>query len=313
MRQPGLRWLLATALWLGTAAAASASSGGSSGGSSGVSGSSSESDGSNGGCRLNVTEAKEWCRLKPYMELKEHLGTDQAILACCDKICPNWRAEDFLQTCSAHTYHSAYTEWQEEAHHQSALQWNVFFVAFCLLLGAFFKQFLPAQVPYTVGLLLVFMLFGLLGQFLSDNIMCPSHAWCHSDDTNPCPCSPPTRARNRKAATMPLHSPLPDPTPPYPNPAAPTRTPRTLDRLHLHLYSSTAYAGGTPRRTTSTATPSKASLRTGGSSSSATASTKIPSASRGRKETAASRARAETATQTRRAATVSRISTGPSR
>lgn len=213
MRQPGLRWLLATALWLGTAAAASASSGGSSGGSSGVSGSSSESDGSNGGgCLLTTTLEKElWCQKKPYTELKEHLGTDQAILACCDKICPNWRAEDFLQTCSAHTYHSAYTEWQEEAHHQSALQWNVFFVAFCLLLGAFFKQFLPTQVPYTVGLLLVFMLFGLLGQGLSDMIDCPSHAWWPLGRHEPLP---PPSARNRKAATRPLHSPIPDPTPP---------------------------------------------------------------------------------------------------
>ena len=222
MRQPGLRWLLATALWLGTAAAASASSGGSSGGSSDVSGSSSD-----GGCPLSDPE--KWCRHKPYQALRNELDTEpasrdserilnQLILACCDEICPNWRAEDFLQTCSAHTYHSAYTEWQEEAHHQSELQWNVFFVAFCLLLGAFFKQFLPAQVPYTVGLLLVFMLFGLLGQGLSDNIMCPSHAWCHSDDTNPCPHPP---ARNRTTATMPLHSPILDPSP-LPAPAAPS-------------------------------------------------------------------------------------------
>ena len=182
MRQPGLSWLLATALWLGTAAAASASSSGGSSGSSSVSGSSS----SEGDCPFSDEEKERWCRHEPYQALRAKLDTKpvshesdlpQMILACCDELCPNWRAEDFKQTCSAHTYHTAYTEWQEEAHQQSALQWNVFFVAFCLLLGAFFKQFLPAQVPYTVGLLLVFLLFGLLGQGLSDEIECPSHAW----------------------------------------------------------------------------------------------------------------------------------------
>ena len=213
MRQPGLRWLLATALWLGTAAAASASSGGSSGGSSDVSGSSSD-----GGCPLSDPE--KWCRNETYQALRNELDTEpasrdsvdlnQLILACCDKLCPNWKAEDFKQTCQAHTYHSAYTEWQEEAHHHSALQWNVFFVAFCLLLGAFFKQFLPTQVPYTVGLLLAFMLFGLLGQGLSDMIDCPSHAWWPLARHEPLP---PPSARNRKAATRPLHSPIPDPTP----------------------------------------------------------------------------------------------------
>jgi hypothetical protein len=189
MRQPRLLatlWL--ATLWLGTAAADSSGSSGSLSGS--LSGSSSGSSSSSGGCQLDDAEKEEWCRHKPYMELKEHLGTDKMILTCCDVICPYWRATDFKQECSAHTYHSAYTEWQEEAHHHSALQWNVFFVAFCLLLGAFFKQFLPTQVPYTVGLLLAFMLFGMLGQALSNGIACPSHAWWPLGRHEPLPLPP---------------------------------------------------------------------------------------------------------------------------
>ena len=202
MRQRGR--LLAAVLWLGTAAAAadSASSSGS------VSGSSSVSDSSSDSCPLTTTlEKEQWCRHKPYTELedrvgkpKDHVLTDKIILACCDTLCPYWKAADFKHTCSAHAFHSAYTEWQEEAHHQSELQWNVFFVAFCLLLGAVFKQFLPAQVPYTVGLLLVFMLFGLLGQGLSDGIACPSHAWWPLGRHEPLPPPPGPKPNDRNHA-----------------------------------------------------------------------------------------------------------------
>ena len=168
MRQPRRAISLRTALWLGTAAAAAASSGSSSG-----SGSSPDEN-----CPLGPPEKEDWCRNKSYAELKQELGgTDTDVLACCDAICPNPSAADFHQKCADHTYHLEYTEWQDAAYQQSTLQWNVFFVAFSLLLGALFKQFLPSQVPYTVGLLLAFILFGLLAQKLSDGVACPAHAW----------------------------------------------------------------------------------------------------------------------------------------
>ena len=177
MRQPRPAISLRTALWLGAAAAAAASSGSSSG-----SGSSPDD------CPVNRTH---WCRYTSYAELKQEVErlrqehgetdtdtvTDNAVLQCCDAICPNPSAADFHQKCADHTYHLEYTEWQDAAYQQSTLQWNVFFVAFSLLLGALFKQFLPSQVPYTVGLLLAFILFGLLAQKLSDGVACPAHAW----------------------------------------------------------------------------------------------------------------------------------------
>ena len=68
------------------------------------------------------------------------LGADTDVLQCCDAICPNPSAADFHQKCADHTYHLEYTEWQDAAYQQSTLQWNVFFVAFSLLLGATVSQ-----------------------------------------------------------------------------------------------------------------------------------------------------------------------------
>ena len=199
---------LRRALWLVTAAAAAASSGSSSG-----SGSSPDNN-----CPLASFEKEDWCRHKSYAELKQELkrrnselGADTDVLQCCDAICPNPSAADFHQKCADHTYHLEYTEWQDAAYQQSTLQWNVFFVAFSLLLGALFKQFLPSQVPYTVGLLLAFILFGLLAQKLSDGVACPYHAWWPLGRHEPLPAPP---ARSRTTATMPLHSPAHEPTPP---------------------------------------------------------------------------------------------------
>jgi hypothetical protein len=192
------------ALWLGTAAAAAAGS--ASSGLSSTSGSGSLTD----TCPLDKKEKEHWCRHKPYAELKKELArlrpelgtTDTNVLACCDAICPNPSAADFHQKCTDHSYHLEYTEWQDAAYQQSGLQWNVFFVAFSLLLGALFKQFLPSQVPYTVGLLLAFMLFGLLAQKLSDGIACPSHAWWPLGRHEPMP-APRAEVERTHAPTFP--------------------------------------------------------------------------------------------------------------
>ena len=190
---------LRRALWLVTAAAAAASSGSSSG-----SGNSTDDN-----CPLASFEKEDWCRHKSYAELKQELkrrnselGADTDVLQCCDAICPNPSAADFHQKCADHTYHLEYTEWQDAAYQQSTLQWNVFFVAFSLLLGALFKQFLPSQVPYTVGLLLAFILFGLLAQKLSDGVACPYHAWWPLGRHEPLP-APPKSNDGNHAPTFP--------------------------------------------------------------------------------------------------------------
>ena len=176
-----MRGLLLLAVpWLGSAAEADFSSSGS------ASVSSSASSGSSSGFLLS--NATGWCRHRAYADLRDYvvdaLGTgatgdkvNQVILKFCDSACPNPSAADFKQECSSTIYHAAYTEWQEEAERIEEFQWSVFFVAFCLLLGALFKQCLPTQIPYTVGILLIFMCLGLLAQGLSDAKDCPYHAW----------------------------------------------------------------------------------------------------------------------------------------
>ena len=206
---------LRTALWLGTAAAAAASSGSSSG-----SGAPDEN------CPLGPPErrigAEQVLRGTEAgnRERWPENGTDTTVLQCCDAICPNPSAADFHQKCADHVP-PEYTEWQDAAYQQSTLQWNVFFVAFSLLLGALFKQFLPSQVPYTVGLLLVFILFGLLAQKLSDGVACPSHAWWPLGRHEPLPAPPPEVERRQPCPYIPL--PMSQPRR-HPNPAAPNRS-----------------------------------------------------------------------------------------
>ena len=135
----------------------------------------SSSSGSGSACEV-CFEDHSWthyCRYESLNALKDLVKEELKDLGCsdedlhdaiakkCNEVCP---VTDRKYQCLDHTYHSLYSEWLGEMVAQTTLQWNIFFVAFCLLLGALFKQCLPAQIPYTVGILLAYFLFGIIAQ-----------------------------------------------------------------------------------------------------------------------------------------------------
>mmetsp|Transcript_41660 Transcript_41660/g.103526 ORF Transcript_41660/g.103526 Transcript_41660/m.103526 type:complete len:1049 (+) Transcript_41660:99-3245(+) len=128
-----------------------------------------------------------WCRYRSYAELREHLVTelhvedpDEEVLHQCNEICLLPSAADYLRSCKTHAHHAAYTTWQEHMTAYPSLQWTVFFVVLSLMCGAFILKCFPTQIPYTVGILVVFALLGILGESLATDPSCPHHAWVHA-------------------------------------------------------------------------------------------------------------------------------------
>ena len=183
---PGLGTLTALAT-LTTAAATISSSSSSS--------TSSSSASTLGVCGVSVGDPITWCRNRTYTDLYNELekvfnasddtigcSIDEAILYNCDPVCPSPSSGDFKLECSTHSFHPYYSVWQDALTAQPGLQWNIFFVAFCLLLGAAFKKLLPHEVPYTVGILVTFFCLGLAAQSLVEQTSCPVHAWVYATD-----------------------------------------------------------------------------------------------------------------------------------
>ena len=102
------------------------------------------------------------------------------ILDACNSICLAPAAPEYLRQCSAHSHHALYAEWQHSMTAHPSLQWNIFFIIFAMLAGAFIMKFFPPEIPYTVGILLVFIVLGLIAERLVVADDCPHHAWAYA-------------------------------------------------------------------------------------------------------------------------------------
>ena len=104
----------------------------------------------------------------------------------CNNLCPAAGAADYKYTCGGgHTgsdtddvFHPVGSNWRGTVYLHSSLQWPLFFLIISVILGAFFKCAFDAfAIPYTVGLLVVFTIVGIIAGTLESETFCPHHAW----------------------------------------------------------------------------------------------------------------------------------------
>ena len=174
------------------------------GGGSGSSSSSSSGSGTDSGytCTsiplgpFNSTHTREYyCRYQSYNQL-EALMTDYltstnqsagsndvhwAIVDQCNQECPAPAAGDRRQKCVTYTYHSVYSEWVHDTSAWGGLQWNIFFICISLILGSIMQWVFGASVPYTVGILIMYIIFGAVAETQTKGLDCPWHAWVYSE------------------------------------------------------------------------------------------------------------------------------------
>lgn len=103
-------------------------------------------------------------------------------LKFCSKMCPSPEQVDFTDTCMDHASHGFLPTFSEKASGHNSLQWNIFFLIMCFLLGAQFKLYLPKWMPYTVGLLILGMILGLIAESLAQAKDCPMYALLYDID-----------------------------------------------------------------------------------------------------------------------------------
>jgi len=104
--------------------------------------------------------------------------------SACKVTCPAPWAPDHDFQCSdlKHGHHDVYNEWQGHVYMHTGLQWSLFFLIMCLILGAFFRRIFPDWMPYTVGILIVFFFLGVIAGALERRAFCPHHAWAYDAD-----------------------------------------------------------------------------------------------------------------------------------
>ena len=98
------------------------------------------------------------------------------LITRCLDVCPMPETPDVRFSCRE-DYHAYVATFNGETKYHAALQWQVFFLCFFLLLGALCRRCLPTWMPYTVGLLVISFLMGGAAQ-VPISIWapgCPSH------------------------------------------------------------------------------------------------------------------------------------------
>jgi len=78
-------------------------------------------------------------------------------------------------------YHSVYSEWVHDTSAWGGLQWNIFFICISLILGSIMQWVFGASVPYTVGILIMYIIFGAVAETQTKGLDCPWHAWVYSE------------------------------------------------------------------------------------------------------------------------------------
>ena len=105
-----------------------------------------------------------------------------AFYEACDAVCPSAVAPDLKKQCTDHSYHSFDSHFAEMQTSRPNLNWEVAFLVFSLIVGAGFKCFLPACVPYTVALLVLGIVLGAFARQLATQQDCPMYAILQDTD-----------------------------------------------------------------------------------------------------------------------------------
>lgn len=104
--------------------------------------------------------------------------TLEALVDGCNIYCPDPNAPDLHFRCmNDHTFHGSYQQWADMTGARSSLGLPVFFLLFTVLEGAFFAACLPSWIPYTVGVMLLNVVVGVVAETLESGIDCPWLAW----------------------------------------------------------------------------------------------------------------------------------------
>jgi len=96
-------------------------------------------------------------------------------------VCPSPMAPDIKEECTedAHKFRSTFRSLTTQ---RNSLQWEVFFLIFWVLMGAFFRRFSPSWVPYTVGILVIGVTLGAIAEVVEQNPKCPHNIFLYDSD-----------------------------------------------------------------------------------------------------------------------------------
>ena len=96
--------------------------------------------------------------------------------------CPAPKLVDVRGQCSSHSVHTFASDFGKKLSARNSMMWQIFFLVFALIFGAFFRMVLPKWLPYTVGLLLVGIIVGAMAQYTASRADCPMYALQHDAD-----------------------------------------------------------------------------------------------------------------------------------
>jgi hypothetical protein len=99
----------------------------------------------------------------------------------CLSECPPLTAPDFKLQCTEGA-HEFRTTFRSKTTQHATMQYEVLFVIFWILCGAFFRRFLPPSVPYTVGILSIGLLLGVIAEMVEQDPRCPHNIMLHDKD-----------------------------------------------------------------------------------------------------------------------------------
>ena len=136
------------------------------------------------GCALPI----DICTLYSYSDAVAMLPTSypqcsihQLAMFCLTYSCPVFiQKVDEKAVCSDHAAHSFSSNFREKLTKRGSLLWPVFFCVMSVLFGAIFLNLFPhilgGRIPYTVGLLIVGFILGIVAKLASSAIDCPMYA-----------------------------------------------------------------------------------------------------------------------------------------
>lgn len=98
----------------------------------------------------------------------------------CNQYCP--MLGDVRPECDTHhAFHSFYSTFTEAQDKRPQMQWTVMCIASILILGALFRMLFPSWIPYTVGVLFIFMILGVAAGINISDVKCPMYAFQYRD------------------------------------------------------------------------------------------------------------------------------------
>ena len=127
------------------------------------------------GRRLSSGSASTMSRAEAVIHIREYCASSNGA-------CPAPAHIDVQFECSDHSVHSFASDFNHMLKKRLGLMWNIFFVICALLFGALFRMCFPTWLPYTVGLLIVGMLAGGIGQLAATQPDCPMYAMKYDYD-----------------------------------------------------------------------------------------------------------------------------------